>query len=96
MPTRRDIRVAKKRLLVELIDELEDGEQYESEAGIEATHQLIAEFRVRAGIALLEPAPGQEPLPGVGLWQIDFPEGFRNGQPAVVTEFRPTWRTDEH
>lgn len=90
--TSRELRAAKKRLLAELIEELEHGEQFETGAGLEATRQLIAEFRRRAGITTPEPAPDQQPLPGVGLWQIDFPADFRDGAPAVVTPFRPKER----
>lgn len=90
--TSRELRAEKKRLLAELIERLEHGAQFETSAGLEATRQLIAEFRRRASITTPEPAPDQPPLPGIGLWQIAFPEGFRDGQPAVATPFRSSWR----
>jgi len=82
-------RSAKRRILAELVEHLERDRSMADAEGVAAIDELLVEFRRRGRVSAPTVPEGQDPLPGVGLWQIDFTK-----DPPAVTPFRPTWRTN--
>jgi hypothetical protein len=72
--TRKRDRVAdaKRRVLRDLIEQLERSRSMSSIDEINAIDALLIELRRRAGVEPLAVPPGQEHLPGMGLFVITF------------------------
>lgn len=73
--TRRRERIitAKRRLLGDVIEQLERSRSCTDPDDILAIDSLLLEFRRRAGVQPIPVLPGQEALPGLGTFTITFP-----------------------
>lgn len=69
---RTRILVAKRRVLRDVIEQLERDRSMSDADDILAIDSLLVEFRRRAGIKPPAVLPGQEALPGMGLFKITF------------------------
>lgn len=76
MRRRERVVAAKRRILCELIEHLERDRSMEDADGILGIDALLVEFRRRAEVAAATVLPGQEALPGMGIFKITFlPDG---------------------
>jgi hypothetical protein len=69
---RTRVLVAKRRVLRDVIEQLERDRAVSDLDDILAIDSLLVEFRRRAGIKPSVVLPGQEALPGMGLFKITF------------------------
>lgn len=73
MTRRRDrIVIAKRRLLFDVIAQLERERSCSDAEDLLAVDALLVEFRRRAGVLPVPVLPGQEALPGLGSFMIVF------------------------
>jgi hypothetical protein len=76
---RTRILVAKRRVLRDVIEQLERDRSMSDADDILAIDSLLTEFRRRAGVQPAAVLPGQEALPGMGLFKITFLSDPRQG-----------------
>lgn len=76
MATKRAIlRAARRSVLRDLVTYLERDQAMSDANEILAIEALIVEFRRRAGDPPLGPPPGQQALPGMGMFRITLTDG---------------------
>lgn len=64
--------VAKRRILRDVIEQLERDRSMSDTDDVRAIDALLVEFRRRAGVQPPVVPPGQEALPGLGIFKIVF------------------------